>query len=154
MAQYTDWFLADPAEAADLGVALPEELADGWEHVSLRDVLELEIEALSKVLCGPGVPYRPELLYPEDAAGVDGPSVTSEVMEGGVFVMQVPPTLVDALAALRRDDVGRVVQAWRARSEHLRELSEDEVARTLGEMRRFARRAVERGKAVLTVFEA
>lgn len=154
MTQYTDWFLADEGEAADLGVAIPDELAEGWEHVSLANVLELEIEALSKVLLGADAAYRPALLYPEDAGLDAGPSVTSEVMEGGVFVMRVPPPLVEALARLTKADLSRVAGAWQRSAEHLRAWPDADVVSVLGDMRRFARRAIERGKAVLNVFEA
>ena len=154
MGQTTDWFLADIEEAPDLGNALPEELVDTWPNVSLRDVLELELEELSKVLLGPKYVYRTELLYPEDAASEGGPSVTSEVFEGGTFVTHVPSAFVQALAALRDEDISRAGTAWQAKAEHLRDWAPIEVTGVLQRMRDFAALAARSRKSVLSVFEA
>jgi hypothetical protein len=154
MGQSTDWFLANVDEAAELGCALPDELVDTWKNISLRDVLELELEELSKVVCGSKFLYRPDLIYPEDAAADAGPSVTSEVFEGGTFVTLVPDAFIRALAAIRDSDLGTIASVWQSKAEHMRDWAPVEVSGVLQTMRDFAALSLTSRKSVLSVFEA
>lgn len=152
MSHTTDWFLADTSDAAELACAPPEELAEEYRHLSLRGVLETEVSALAKLLLGASYEYRPNLLYPPGLEE-ERASVTSEVFDTGAFVTHVSEDLVAALASIDDEGLAPIAEAWRIRSEHLRDRSSESVGAMLEDMRDFAALAVRSKKAVLDVFE-
>jgi hypothetical protein len=145
---YTDWFLADPAEAeAVASIATTEEHSfEDWPHLALKDAADVPLTLLRGILGG----------QPGTALDVDGETLfwdEGEEGEGMVSVTQVLPAFVDELAALAPAQVKRAAAAWQ-RCEGMTDWAAADVVRCLRETVTFARRARRAGKAVLRLSTA
>jgi hypothetical protein len=140
MSWYTDWFLADEAEAeAVAGIAGDEEHSfDDWPHLAMKSVGDMELMSLRGVLqeTDGTAYYHGAALYQQHDD------------EGGVAVCRVLPAFVAELAAVSPRRLKQVAAAWHAR-EPMGDWVAADVAAVLGEMVAFARRAAREGKPVL-----
>jgi hypothetical protein len=140
MSWYTDWFLADEAEAeAVAGIATGEDYSfDDWPHLSMKSVGEMELMSLWALL---GRPEGIETISRD-------PLYHESDEDGGVIVDRVAPGFITALAALHKPDVERRARDWHA-CEAMAQWELKLVAEVLWEMAEFARRAGREGKPVL-----
>ena len=98
MSWYTDWFLADEADAEAVASLADDESHsfDDWPHLSMPNIGELELMLLWGLLNG----------NPKGMEDVSGESLFQELDdEGGVFVTRVKPAFIAALAALNEHPV-------------------------------------------------
>jgi hypothetical protein len=105
MGWYTDWFVADIADAdAIASIVTDERDFDDWPHLGLKNIGELELSLLWGAIRG-------DLDAPPDPAGTllhqredeDG---------GGILVFTVAPEFVTALAQLPADQQQRLAVTW------------------------------------------
>src|SRR4051812_9817471 len=125
MSWYTDWFLADEADADAIASTVTDETrsADDWPHLAMRSVGQMELMRLCAVLRG----------APDDLAGIDEALVIVDEQEGPV-VSRVDGEFVAALAAL--EDVDRIAAAWHG-CEEMAAWQAETVAARLREMAEF-----------------
>lgn len=113
MSQYTDWFLADEAEAdaiADIAEEDSEATFEDWPHLALKGVLDSELMALWGILNGtPGkwVDVTSKSLAQRGEANEEGIGE-----EGLTVVLRVLPEFVSALAKLTKAESAKVVTEW------------------------------------------
>ena len=145
MGWYTDFFIADPADAAVIAVDEDEDAFDRWPHLGVKDVGDLELGALWAVIRGQSenahLDISGELFYPE------------EYGEGyeGALVSELAPAFVTDLANLTPAERERVAGGW-AKTEPMAEWNPKTVRDVLDELADFARRAVADHKPVLQMF--
>ena len=127
----TDWLIAQEAEAdAVASILTTEERSfDDWPSLCLEGVGQLELQDLAACLRGDG----------KSTHSVLG-SLLHQASEEGPFVAAVDPSFIEALAAIEGSSLSTVSEAWH-QSEHLRDWSLPEVAKTLSQMVAFARRS-------------
>ncbi len=138
MSFYTDWFLADEADAeAVASIATTEEHSfDDWPHLSLRGIGDMELSSLWGIVRG----------EPDSLDSATGDLLFQEAEE--VFVARVVPAFIEALAAIKPAGIKRLAAEWN-KSEELADWDAAEVATVLRELVKFARRAQREGKPVL-----
>jgi hypothetical protein len=92
MGFYTDWFVADEADAQAIAsiVTTEEHSFEDWPNLSVKNIGEFELMALWAILLGQ--PFDP-------ARSVSGRLLHQE-SEEGPFVLSVEPAFLDALAAV------------------------------------------------------
>ena len=135
----SDWFIADPDEAADVASIVCQLHAfDDWPHLDLADLDDEAVEALWTLLRADDSPAS-ELLF-ED----------SDPDDGSVSVWRVHPEFVTRLAAVGPTDLRPLARRW-ADADCLSEWNTPGVEAVLKKMTAFARRAVFDGKAVLAM---
>src|SRR6266545_2000445 len=95
MGWYTDWFVADIADAdAIASIVTDERDFDDWPHLGLKNIGELELSRY-------GARSAATLLHQrEDEDG------------GGILVFTVAPEFVTALAQLPADQQQRLAVTW------------------------------------------
>lgn len=141
MSWYTDWFLADEAEAeAVAGIASDDEHSfDDWPHLAMRSVGEMELMALRSVLRG-------QLASTEDIH--EDALYHRSDEDGGVVVTRVTPGFVADLAALAGKQAEDVARQWQ-QCEAMADWEPGTLGEVLREMVEFAHCALREGKPVL-----
>jgi hypothetical protein len=139
MSWYTDWFLADEADAEALASLAADETHsfDDWPHLPMRGVGQMELMRLAAILRG----------SPDDLAGIDQALVVVDPEQGPV-VSRVEGEFVAALAALDKQRADRAAADWHG-CEEMASWEPDAVAARLLEMAAFARSALREGKPIL-----
>jgi hypothetical protein len=149
MSWYTDWFLADEAEAGAIA-SIGSDDDDGhsfedWPHLAMKSIGEMELMRLWGVLRGDSERM-------DDVSGgslfVAGGEEEDEEAEGGTVVSRVDADFLAALAALSEPEIDRVAGAWHG-CEEMAEWEAETVSWRLREMVEFARRAGREGKPIL-----
>lgn len=135
----SDWFIADPDEAADVASIVCQLHAfDDWPHLDLADLDDEAVEALWT------------LLRADDSPAADLLFEDSDPDDGSVSVWQVHPEFVKRLAAVGATELRPLARKW-ADTDSLSEWNTPGVEAVLKKMTAFARRAVFDGKAVLAM---
>lgn len=135
----SDWFIADPDEAADVASIVCELHAfDDWPHLDLADLDDEAVEGLWT------------LLRSDDSPAADLLFEDSDPDDGSVSVWRVHPEFVKRLAAVGATDLRSLARKW-ADTEALSDWNTPGVEAVLKKMTAFARRAVFDGKAVLAM---
>lgn len=143
MSMWTDWFIADEAEAIRATVTDGGPDRDDWPNVELPSITQSELMALHGVLRGtPGewADVTGEFFVGDEEPDEDG---------GMTCVFRVSPEFIRLLADVPDDRLADVAAAWHRHAEDLRDWSTDDVRGVLGLAVGFARRAEQAGKPVL-----
>lgn len=145
MGWYTDFFIADPADAEAIATDAEEDAFERWPHLGLKHVGDLELGALLAAVRGQvaneHLKVSGTLFYPaEYEVGYEGP-----------LIYELAPDFVNEVAALTAEDQERIAVAW-AGTEEMAEWSPDTVRTVLEELTAFARRSVADHKPVLQMF--
>ena len=147
MSMWTDWFIADAADAPAIASIVAEERDhDDWPHLELSGVIESQLMALWGVLKGtPGkwANLNSPRLHQVGEADEDGVGE-----DGLVSVSRVDADFLLTLAAVPDGQVPDLAKQWRA-DESLEGWTADGATETLRDAVAFARRAKAAGKPVL-----
>jgi hypothetical protein len=138
MGCFTDWFLADENEAEAIAsiVTTEEHSFEDWPTLSMKNVGEMDLSALWGILRG----------EPDSLDSATGKLLFQDSDE--VFVCQVEPGFIEALAGVKPTAMKRLVSEWN-KCEGLSDWAAAEVEGVLRELTKFARRARREGKPVL-----
>ena len=136
MSYYTDWFLAEEADAEV--IASSDDPLDRWPHLSMKGIGMMELTSLWSAL---------------DGKDPDGERTTSGTLlyqesEDGPFVSRVVPEFIQALAEVKDADRDRIAAEWQE-SDELMDWLVSEVTEIPGEIVEFARTSVRERKPVL-----
>jgi hypothetical protein len=149
MSQYTDWFIADEAEAeriADIGSDESDADFDDWPHLAMKSVLDSELMALWGIL--QGTPGKWADVIAESLARRGEADENGIGEDGLTIVCRVVPKFVSALAMLTDSKFKETVRHWR-KDENMADWTETDATAVLKEMAAFARRAEVERKPVL-----
>lgn len=139
MGMYTDWFLAQPDEAAE--IAMSDDPFHRWPCLSLKSVLDLELQRLWSILLdrrfSAALQIADQLLYGEEDS------------EEGPFVFEVAPDFVGLLAEVPDARTGEIAKKWAKIAEFKGRMDQADVAAALDELIGFAREARRKNLSIL-----
>ena len=107
----TDFVIADPSDAERVGESSPSE--PDFEWFETKGVLEHQVAALRTAALG--IPFDPKARLPESLV-----KALYLASEEGPAIYQVPPDLVERLAALDEDGLTAVAEGWAAASNEIK----------------------------------
>ncbi|WP_027856796.1 hypothetical protein [Marinobacterium jannaschii] len=140
MGFYTDWFIADKADAEKIAsiVTTEEYDFDDWPHLSMKNIGVVELGLLWERLAGdeldPGLPTFGESLFEGD--------------EEDLFVFELASEYIAVLASVQPDQVPGISAQWYD-NEELSAFSLEEVTELLQEIVSFTQQAKQMNKPIL-----
>ena len=140
MSFYTDWFLADEADAERLATA--DEPFESWPSLSLKSIGDIDLMQLWAILQNKEFDAADEVVTDE---------LLFQDADEEVFVVRVKPDFLDALAFVKDANIPQIVEAWK-KTETLRDATNAELGEVIHKLRAFARRSIRRNKTVLSLF--
>jgi hypothetical protein len=139
MSFYTDWFIAGEDEAEKL--ASSDSPFDEWRSLSLRNIGEVDLMALSAIIHGK---------EPSQAESVSE-GLLYQGSDEGPFVVRVAPAFVDSLANIQDSDWSGLALLWAA-TEELAGAPPSDLSQTIAQLSAFARQSRLDGKPILGMF--
>lgn len=135
MSEYSDWFIANEEEAAEIYGA--EDAFERWPHLQMRGVTEMEITEIYELVLG------------EECALVD-PLISEYSDDEGGSVTRVPEPFISALAILKEKEIKDLTEKAKL-LESFEDWETARVSRLLKDMCKFAKRAIKEGMPVLSL---
>lgn len=136
MSFYTDWFIADEAEAESLAVS--ESPFDHWPSLSLQGIGELDLMALWAILQHKAI----------DQADPVSIKLLFQGSDQGPFVVRIAPEFIDRLTEIPSD---QDAVAW-SKTEGLVDVALTDVFQIVAQLSAFAKQSRLEGKPVLGLF--
>lgn len=147
MSMWTDWFIADPADAEAIAATVSEDRDKAeWPHLELSGVIESSLMALWGVL--KGTPGEWADIVGESLHQVGEADEHGVGPDGMVLVTRVDTDFIAALEGLTDNEVAAHAKTW-IKDESMEGWKLKDAKDTLRAMADFAKRAKVAGKPVL-----
>ncbi|BCM92653.1 hypothetical protein IAD21_04535 [Abditibacteriota bacterium] len=139
MSFYTDWFIAEEAEAENLATSGSPYIE--WPSLSLKGIGEIDLMALWALLRG----------QKEDSAEEVSKELLFQGSEQGPFIVRVAPGFIELLSLVSDAHRSEIANAW-SQSDGLIGLESSNVIEIVIQLSDFARRSRRDSKPILGMF--